>query len=75
MVAAAGAVAVVTAAIDTAKSCVGGDAMGCASGVAGMIPGLRQAKTAARGGGAVKNAAKSASDPKATTKTAGDPCA
>ncbi|WP_045746605.1 RHS repeat-associated core domain-containing protein [Actinoplanes rectilineatus] len=61
--AAAGAVAAVAGAIDTAKSCVGGDTMGCAMGVAGMIPGVRQAKTAARGAGAVKDVAKKADGP------------
>ncbi len=56
--AAAGAVAAVAGAIDTAKSCVGGDVGGCASGIAGMVPGVRQAKNAARGIGTLKSAAK-----------------
>jgi hypothetical protein len=56
--AAAGAVAAVAGAIDTAKSCVGGDVGGCASGIAGMVPGVRQAKNAARGVGALKDTAK-----------------
>ena len=60
--AAAGAVAAVAGAIDTAKSCASGAALDCAVGVAGMIPGVRQAKTAARGAGAVKNVAKKAID-------------
>jgi RHS repeat-associated protein len=55
----AGAVAAVAGAIDTAKSCVGGDVGGCASGIAGMVPGVRQAKNAARGIGAVKSGVKS----------------
>ncbi|MFB9363214.1 polymorphic toxin-type HINT domain-containing protein [Amorphoplanes nipponensis] len=58
--AAAGAVAAVAGAIDTAKSCVEGAVGDCAAGIAGMIPGVRQAKNAARGAGAVKNAAKKA---------------
>ncbi|MGC4895273.1 polymorphic toxin-type HINT domain-containing protein [Micromonospora sp. DT31] len=56
--AAAGAVAAVAGAIDTVKTCAGGDKLGCAMGVAGMIPGVRQAKTAARGVGAAKKAVK-----------------
>ncbi|MEU8264550.1 polymorphic toxin-type HINT domain-containing protein [Micromonospora sp. NPDC048999] len=56
--AAAGAVAAVAGAIDTAKSCAGGDRLGCATGIASMVPGVRQARTATRGVGAVKNAAK-----------------
>ncbi|MFD0520134.1 polymorphic toxin-type HINT domain-containing protein [Paractinoplanes durhamensis] len=71
--AAAGAVAAVAGAIDTAKSCVGGDTMGCAMGIAGMVPGVRQAKTAARGIGAVKNAAKSGAKGRAA-RSAGDSC-
>ncbi len=51
--AAAGAVAVGAGAIATAQSCLGGDAVGCASG---MIPGGRLAKAAARGVGAVAKA-------------------
>ncbi|MBW6433339.1 hypothetical protein KZ829_06220 [Actinoplanes hulinensis] len=62
--AAAGAVAAVAGAIDTAKSCVGGDVAGCAMGIAGMVPGVRQAKTAARGASAVKSAVKQAEPPK-----------
>jgi RHS repeat-associated protein len=60
--AAAGAVAAVAGAIDTAKSCVSGDALNCAVGVASMVPGVRQAKNAARGASAVKNAAKRLED-------------
>ncbi|GIM92558.1 polymorphic toxin-type HINT domain-containing protein [Paractinoplanes toevensis] len=60
--AAAGAVAAVAGAIDTAKSCASGAALDCAVGIAGMVPGVRQAKTAARGAGAVKNVAKKAID-------------
>ncbi|XVV15188.1 RHS repeat-associated core domain-containing protein [Actinoplanes sp. CA-131856] len=56
--AAAGAVAAVAGAIDTAKSCGGGDKLGCAVGIASMIPGVRQAKTAARGVGAAKDVTK-----------------
>ncbi|MEE6263554.1 polymorphic toxin-type HINT domain-containing protein [Plantactinospora sonchi] len=56
--AAAGAVAAVAGAIDAIKTCAGGDRAGCAMGVAGMIPGVRQAKTAARGVGAAKKAVK-----------------
>ncbi len=56
---AAGAVAAVAGAIDTAKSCVGGDAVGCAMGVASMVPGSAgRPSTAVRGVGAVKNAVK-----------------
>ncbi|MEU7907726.1 polymorphic toxin-type HINT domain-containing protein [Actinoplanes sp. NPDC049118] len=58
--AAAGAVAAVAGAIDTAKSCAGGDKLGCATGIAGMIPGVRQAKTAARGAGGLKGLLKRA---------------
>ncbi|MEW2431374.1 polymorphic toxin-type HINT domain-containing protein [Micromonospora sp. NPDC047644] len=60
---AAGAVAAVAGAIDTAKTCAGGDTAGCAMGIASMVPGVRQAKTAARGAGAVKNAAKNRPGP------------
>ena len=56
--AAAGAVAAVAGAIDTAKTCAGGDAMGCAMGIAEMVPGVRQAKNAVRGAGAIKAAVK-----------------
>ncbi|GIF24664.1 RHS repeat-associated protein [Actinoplanes tereljensis] len=56
--AAAGAVAAVAGAIDTIKGCVGGDNLGCAVGVAGMIPGVRQAKNAVRGISAAKGAIK-----------------
>ena len=66
--AAAGAVAVVAGAIDTVKTCAGGDAAGCAMGVAGMVPGVRQAKNAVRGAGAIKNAAKT------VTKKASETC-
>jgi hypothetical protein len=52
--AAAGAVAAVAGAIDTIKTCAGSDKMGCATGIAGMVPGVRQAKTAARGAGGLK---------------------
>lgn len=55
---AAGAVAAVAGAIDTAKTCAGGDAMGCAMGIAEMVPGVRQAKNAVRGAGAIKAAVK-----------------
>ncbi|WP_213453262.1 polymorphic toxin-type HINT domain-containing protein [Rhizomonospora bruguierae] len=54
--AAAGAIAAVAGAIDTAKSCAARDKMGCAVGIASMIPGVRQTRTAVRGAGAVKNA-------------------
>ncbi|MFG3643429.1 polymorphic toxin-type HINT domain-containing protein [Micromonospora sp. NPDC047762] len=56
--AAAAAVSAVAGAIDTAKTCKGGDTAGCAMGIASMVPGVRQAKTAARGAGAVKKAVK-----------------
>ncbi|GIJ11575.1 polymorphic toxin-type HINT domain-containing protein [Micromonospora andamanensis] len=56
--AAAGAVAAVAGAIDTIKTCSGGSGVDCAMGVAGMVPGVRQAKTAARGASALKNAAR-----------------
>ncbi|MFI5494719.1 RHS repeat-associated core domain-containing protein [Actinoplanes sp. NPDC051859] len=59
---AAGAVAAVAGAIDTIKSCVGGENLGCAAGVAGMIPGVRQAKNAIRGIGAAKSVVKKADD-------------
>ncbi|GIJ28698.1 hypothetical protein Vqi01_38600 [Micromonospora qiuiae] len=61
--AAAGAVAAVAGAIDTIKTCAGGAGLDCAMGVAGMVPGVRQAKTAARGAGAVKKAVKGADPP------------
>ncbi|KXK62150.1 hypothetical protein AWW66_09940 [Micromonospora rosaria] len=56
--AAAGAVAAVAGAIDTIKTCAGGSGAACAMGVASMVPGVRQAKTAARGVGAVKQVSK-----------------
>ena len=58
--AAAGAVAAVAGAIDTAKSCASGSTGDCAVGIASMLPGVRQARNAARGVGAAKAVVKKA---------------